>query len=230
MNAGRARKAIATLWVGVLLVGCLGWSVWGIDAIVLTTNGHWIQGSVSGLAPVIRLAEPESITFVVPDAEYDIALAEIRQITLDFPRVVIEAEDRVLVGPYSAFRGIDELLRIDRDLDAVELPTPSVRAIALHGNALHAVPREWLGDGFLDRPEILAATPLTVTEGTDTAPVTLSDLGQSEEPDLTPIWNGATPVIPPTETASEIPWWVGLLAVAALVVIIYFVTSGQSSS
>ena len=230
MIAGRTRKAVATLWVGVLLVGCLGWSVWGIDAIVLTTNGQWIQGSVSGLAPAIRLAEPESITFVVPDAEYDIALADIRQITLDFPRVVIEAGDRVLIGPYSAFRGIDEVLRIDRDRDAVELPTPSIRAIALHGNALHAVPREWLGDGFLDRPEILAATPLAVVQAATSDTETFPILGQSEEPDLTPVWNGAAPAIPPTDTASEIPWWVGLLAVAALVVIIYFVTSGQGTS
>ena len=230
MIAGRARKAIVPLWVGILLVGCLGWSVWGIDAIVLTTNGQWIQGSVSGLAPAIRLAEPESITFVVPDAEYDIALADIRQITLDFPRVVIEAGDRVLVGPYSAFRGIDEVLRIDRERDAVELPTPSIRAIALHGNALHAVPREWLGDGFLDRPEILAATPLTVVQAAASEAETFPILGQSEEPDLTPVWNGAAPVMPPTETGSEIPWWVGLLAVAALVVIIYFVTSGQGTS
>lgn len=230
MIAGRARKAIVPLWVGILLVGCLGWSVWGIDAIVLTTNGQWIQGSVSGLAPAIRLAEPESITFVVPDAEYDIALADIRQITLDFPRVVIEAGDRVLVGPYSAFRGIDEVLRIDRERDAVELPTPSIRAIALHGNALHAVPREWLGDGFLDRPEILAATPLTVVQAAASETETFPILGQSEEPDLTPVWNGAAPVMPPTETGSEIPWWVGLLAVAALVVIIYFVTSGQGTS
>ena len=229
MNAGRESKAVATLWVGILLVGCLGWSVWGIDATVLTTNGHWIQGSVSGLAPVIRLAEPEAITFVVPDAEYDIALADIRQITLDFPRVVVETADRVLIGPYSAFRGIEEALRIDLDRDAIELPTASIRAIALHGSALRPVPREWLGDGFLDRPEILAATPLSVLPEADSISETIPVLGQAGEPDLTPVWNGAAPGIPPTQSESAIPWWVGLLAVAALIVIIYFVT-GQGTS
>lgn len=208
------RVAAAALSIGMMLCA-FGSAGWGTQAVVLTSTGHVIEGSLSGLAAVIRLTAPESATFIGYGGQIDIPLEAIRQITLDFPRVVIETDARVVVGPFSTFRGIDELLRIQRGGDLYDLPTPSVRAIALHGSPLRPVPREWLGSGYLDMPEIVAATR--------PGPVSSSDrpaVPDAAEADFTPIWSDFTPTVPPAE-AAETPWWVGLLIVAALIAVVY---------
>lgn len=208
------RVAAAALLIGMMLCA-FGSAGWGTQAVVLTSTGHVIEGSVSGLAAVIRLTASESVTFIGYGGQIDIPLEAIRQITLDFPRVVIETDTRVVVGPFSAFHGIDELLRIQRGGDLYDLPTASARAIALHGGPLRPVPREWLGSGYLDMPEIVAATRLGPLSSSDRSAVP-----DDAEADFTPIWNDFTPTVPPAETA-ETPWWVGLLAVAALIVVVY---------
>ena len=185
------RVAAAALLMGMMLCA-FGSAGWGTQAVILTTTGHVMEGSVSGLAAVIRLTAPESVTFIGPGGQIDIPLEAIRQITVDFPRVVIETDEHLVVGPFSAFRGIDELLRIKRGGDLYNLPTASLRAIALHGNSLRSVPREWLGSGYLVMPEIVAATRLEPLPSS--YPVWVPD---DTEADFTPIWSGLTPTAPP---------------------------------
>lgn len=193
-----------------------------VPAVVLTNTGQIADGSLAGLAPVLRLMRPGDVPFVGPDVQYDVPLSTILQITLDFPRIIIETAVRTLIGPYSAFRGIAEVLRLDRGSSgSVDLSTSALRAIALNGNVLRPVPREWTGMGFLTEPEIFGATPLIDTE-CDTCSITLSDFDDFE-PTVggdVPIWNTITATLPPDTGGSEIPWWVGLLGVAGLVVVV----------
>ena len=193
-----------------------------VPAVVLTNTGQIADGSLAGLAPVLRLMRPGDVPFVGPDVQNEVPRSTILQITLDFPRIIIETAVRTLIGPYSAFRGIAEVLRLDRGSSgSVDLSTSALRAIALNGNVLRPVPREWTGMGFLTEPEIFGATPLIDTE-CDTCSITLSDFDDFE-PTVggdVPIWNTITATLPPDTGGSEIPWWVGLLGVAVLVVVV----------
>jgi len=224
---GVRRMAVALL-VGAIL-GSVGIGVGAVPAVILTNIGQVAEGSLSGIAPTIRLMTTNGMTSIGPGPQFDIPLTSIRQITLDFPRIVIETETGTLIGPYSSFRGISQALQLDRAGEpVVEIPTSSLRAIALNGRSLHPVPRIWLGDGYLSMPEITGASPFLPEECEDCT-ISPPQL-RNADADLTPIWNGLSADYIPEEPA-ELPWWVGLLGVAALIAIAYLLTSvGGSSS
>jgi len=228
--------------MSLLIVG-LPFAASAIQATVLTNKGQIADGTLAGIGPVIRLSAPDEVSIIGPDQQFDVPVSSIVQITLDFPRVVIEAVDRVLIGPYSAFRGIDEALRLERsDGTLVTIPTTSLRAIAFAGHALRAVPREWMGNGYLSEPEILAASPLTLETGCNDCSVTLPQpllagrdtllTGGNTLPagDDTPIWNGLEPQYPIEEESAGLPSWLGLLGFGAVVVVAYLLTLQGSSS
>jgi len=195
-------------------------------ATVLTNLGGVADGTLRGLAPVIQLRAPDEVTVIGPMQQYDIPLSSIRQISLDFPRVIIETQTGVVIGPYSAFQGINEVLTLATSYGAalIEIPVTSVRAIALHGSGLRPVPREWMGSYFLSTPEIVPVSPLLADDCEDcTVTIPAPSNGDS-----TPIWNTITPEAP-VEEPDELPWWMGVLAVATLVVLFYLLSSGQST-
>jgi len=210
--------------IGFVIVGATAIIATAVPAVILTNVGQIAEGSLSGLAPVLRLLPTDGVRSIGPGHQFDVPLASIRQITLDFPRIVIETADRTLIGPYSSFVGIPEVLRLNRAGESsVTIPTASLRAIALNGNPLRPVPRVWLGDGYLSMPEISGASPFVAAEY---AGSTISQ--PSTDTDLT-IWNGLIPEYVPEEPA-ELPWWVGLLGVGVLVAIVYFLASTSASS
>jgi hypothetical protein len=203
-----------------------------VPATVLTNTGQVADGLLSGLDPILRLLRPEDTEHVGPDALFDIPLESIIQISLDFPRVIVETATDALIGPFSAFLGLGEVLRLDRGTAGpIELATSSLRAIALHGHGFRPVPRVWTGMGFLTKPEILGARPLVDTEcDTCTFPISgEGDFASSDGGDV-PIFNTITPNLPPETDGSELPWWVGLLGVAGLVALFYLLSPSYSAS
>ena len=217
----RVKRAITALLIGGI-VGGMAVATGAVPAVILTNVGQVAEGSVTGIASVIRLLVIDGVTSIGPGPQFDVPLASIRQITLDFPRIVIETADRTLIGPYSSFRGIPQTVQFDRPgKPSVTIPTSSLRAIALNGHSLRPVPRVWLGDGHLSMPEISAAAPFVATECENCA---ISLPRTDADADFTPIWNELSPEYVPEEPA-ELPWWVGLLGVAALIVIAYLLTS-----
>ncbi|MFC2078224.1 hypothetical protein ACFLTM_05390 [Candidatus Bipolaricaulota bacterium] len=216
----------------VALLACAGLflTAGAIPAVVLTNTGQVADGSLSGLGPILRLVRPTERPLVGPDVQFDVPLSSILQITLDFPRVIIETATRTLIGPFSAILGIPEMLRLDRSgSESYDLPTTSLRAIALNGASLRRVPREWTVSEFLTRPKVVAASPLTDTICDDCS-IAAPPIGQYPGSD-DPIWNTITPTLPPETDRGELPWWVGLLGVAGVMVVLYLMTgSGGTSS
>ena len=216
----RAGRGIR-LFVFFLLAASIGGGA--IPASIMTNTGTVMEGSILGLAPTIRLVEPGSARLIGPAGELEVPISSIKQITIDFPRVVIEAEDKTLIGPLSAFSGIEEEIRLEGANGAnLKIPFASLRAIALNGNPLHSVPREWLGDRFLTEPSVI---PIGTEAGCESC-----SISGSAWVDETPIWNTIHPVLPPPETSSELPWWLGLIGLAAILGVIYFATAGKGSS
>ena len=234
---GISRKsALSVCCLMVSLVLGLALAAAATQATVLTNLGGVADGTLTGLAPMIQLRAPDDVTVIGPLQQYNIPLSSIRQISSDFPRLVIETDTGVVIGPYSAFLGIDELLTLETEspFRSIDIPFTSVRAISLHGTGLRAVPREWMGDHFLSTPEIVSATPLAIEECGDCAITTLptsassSTTSSSSTEDSTPIWNTITPETPIEEPA-EFPWWLGLIGVGALVIIMYVLGSSSST-
>ncbi len=221
------RSALIVCLLTISLVSGFAHGATATQATVLTNLGGVADGTLTGLAPTIQLRAPDEVTVIGPMQQYDIPLSAIRQISLDFPRLVIETETGVVIGPYSAFRGIDEVLTLATGVGttSIRIPVTSVRAIALHGSTLRAVPREWMGDHFLSTPEIVSASPLP-TEDCDNCTITIP---ATSDGDSIPIWNTITPEVP-LEEPGELPGWMGLLAVAALVILFILVSSSLSSS
>lgn len=220
------RLAVAVLLIGGTVTGA-AIAAGAVPAVILTNLGQVAEGSLTGIAPVIRLLATDGATSVGPGRQFDVPLSSIRQITLDFPRVVIETDDRTLIGPYSSFSGISEALQLARTGEpSVKIPVSSLRAIALNGHALRPVPRVWLGNGHLSMPEITAAAPFVAAECAD---CTISQAQPDTDADLTPIWNGLTPTYVPEEPEA-LPWWVGLLGVAALLVVAFLLTTSATPS
>ena len=219
------RSALIVCLLTISLVSGLAFGATATQATVLTNLGGVADGTLTGLAPIIQLRAPDEVTVIGPMQQYDIPLSSIRQISLDFPRLVIETETGVVIGPYSAFQGIDEVLTLVTvaGTASIKIPVTSVRAIALHGRGLRAVPREWMGDHFLSTPEIVSAAPL-LAEDCDNCTITIPAPSNG---DSTPIWNAITPEVP-LEEPGELPWWLGILGVAALVILFYLLSSGQS--
>jgi len=215
----------------VVLVVSSGLSaiVGAVPAVVLTESGQVVDGSLSGLGPVLRLIRPDDGTHVGPDVQFDVPLSSILQISLDFPRIIIETATRTLIGPFSAIAGIGEVLRLDRDgSESYTLPITALRAIALNGASLRQVPREWMGNEFLTRPEVVASRAQAGDVCEDCAITAPPDDFASEGDQ--PIWNTLTPTLPPDTGRTELPWWVGLLGVAAVIGVLYFLTQSGGSS
>ncbi len=224
----RTRKTF--LLPGILLCAVLaGTAVTGTaaDTTILTNLGNIADGVISGLAPVIQLRSPDEVTVIGPMQQYDIPLSSIRQISVDFPRLVIETLTGVVIGPYSAFRGIDEELTLSVGGKSVKIPITALRALALGGRSLQPVPREWMGDHFLSAPEILAAAPLIIDAACDDCDMTIPVTSSGDE---TPIWNTITPDVVMDDEPAAFPWWLGLLGAAALVALFFLLRTGQSST
>jgi hypothetical protein len=133
----------------------------------------------------------------------------------------LETDDRVYIGPFSAFSGISQLLTLTDGNATHSFSMASLRAIALHGEPFHPLPREWVGDGFLSMPGTMMASP--VTTNMDSA---REDVEEEHAVVSAQTWNDLYPTTqPPLEETT--PWWVGMLIVAGLVGLIYFGFSGM---
>jgi hypothetical protein len=201
-----------------------------VTVAVKTTGGHVLQGALSGLGPTLRLQDPTPP--VGPAAQFDIPLASIEQMWINFPRVVIETADHVIVGPYSAFAGIAQLLKIENAGNVTEVPFAAVQAIAFNGAAFHPLPREWLGRDWLNQRGYV----VNKTVGTVGAAATV--MQAVTEVVLTPlvdggdeiVWSGATPAEPaPTSSSGQLPWWVLLIGVAIVVALFLFLPAGKGA-
>ncbi len=213
----RVKRAITALLIGGI-AGGMAIATGAVPAAILTNVGQVAEGSLTGIAPVIRLLAIDGVTSIGPGLQFDVLLSSIRQITVDFPRIVIETTDRTLIGPYSSFSGISQALQFDRVGEpSVTIPTSSLRAIALNGHPLRPAPRVWLGGGYLSIPEISSASPFVAAECDD---CTISLPRTDVDANLTLVWNGLTPEYVPEESA-ELPWWVGLVGIAALFALVY---------
>lgn len=209
----------------VLVIISLFWTglaVSGAD-IVLTTTGHEITGTVSGIGAVVRL---DIVPAAGPVSVFDIPKSEIRQITIDFPRVIVETANKVYIGPFASFTGIEEEISVSSASGSIRIPFSGLRAIALNETALHPVPREWLGDRFLLEPKVIAAP---VVQGATPVPAAVTAPTTEREHPINWSAINPTPAIPPAESSST-PWWVGLLVVAGLAGLIYLSLGAATSS
>ena len=188
----------------------------GAAALVLDNNGKLVEGSLIGIGPNVRLHVPHSASWFGPPQVFDIPLSTVRQITVDFPRLIVETNERVYLGPFSAFTGISEHLALRTKDETLNFPTSSLRAIALHGNPLGPVPRQWLGSEFLTMPEVLTAQAFKA-EVSETPP---------EEPSERIYWEELYPTLPP-EPTQETSWWLNMLIFAGLAALVYFSLSSS---
>jgi len=230
MTAKGTRRVLAGFLVAAVLVG-LSMAGSAVTVAVKTNGGHVLQGSLSGLAPTLRLEDPTPP--VGPAAQFDIPLAAIEQMWVNFPRVVIETADHVIVGPYSAFAGIAQLLKITAAGNVTEVPFAAVQAIAFNGAAFHALPREWLGRDWLNQRSYVVnktagavgAAAATEAEGVTEVVLTPPAEGGDEV-----IWNGTAPAAPaPAASSGELPWWVLLIGVAVVVALFLFLPAGKGA-
>jgi hypothetical protein len=225
VNTVRRRRFLQVSLLALSLVLALSTVAGAVPAVLRTVTGQVLDGTLSGLDPVLRLEDVSPL--VGPAVQYDIPVDSILEIWVDFPRVVIETVDHVFIGPYSAFSGIAQTLRVEQRGSTTEVPTTNVDAIALNGSAFHSLPREWTGQSFL---VLRKPTPIPGTTEATTAcctpSVTTSTQTTSAE---TPIYD-FTPT-PPSDTSSgELPWWLGLIAVAALFVVLYLLTASGGAA
>jgi hypothetical protein len=187
----------------------------------MTTTGETAQGNLTGISSIIRLSVPPPVPYIGPAQAFDIDLSTIRQVLIDFPRVVVETKDRVYIGPFSAFSGISQLLTLTDGKTTHSFSIASLRTIALHGEPFRPLPREWMGDEFLSMPDVITASPITTNMDSAEGRV-------EEEHVVVPVqtWNDLYPTTPPPLEEAT-PWWVGMLIVAGLVGLIYFGLSGE---
>lgn len=230
------RKRIWGATVVFLVSAAIVLSVNAVPATILTNTGTGgVKGDLIGLGAILRLIRPTNPPLVGPDVQYDVPLSAIRQITFDFPRVIIETAtaEMPLIGPFSAFQGLAETLTFNPSGNdgSVELPTTALRAIALNGHELRSVPRAWLGTQFLTEPRVTsdAGSPSSLGSTGDAActDCTIDTSAYESAGDETPIWNTITPTLQPDDADSSLPWWAGLLGVALVVGIFYFISTGQ---
>ena len=211
------RRKLSGFYVLALVLFTLagaGWLANG-QATVLTTNGHEFTGAVTGIGGTPRL---NLVPAAGPIRVFDIPRSAIRQIIIDFPRLIVETSDKVYIGPFSDFTGIDEQITVHSGNDQVTVPLAGLRAIALNGNAVHPTPRVWVGTGFLTRPVILVSSPANLT------PVGHVSTPASSPTSEHPInWAkiNPNPVLPPPEPQGA-SWWAGVIALVGLVGLVYF--------
>jgi len=186
---------------------------------------------LSGLAPILRLADPTPK--VGPAMQFDVPIPSIQQLWVDFPRIVIETADRVLVGPYSAFTGIAELLRVEAGSDLVQIPFTAIRQIAFDGNAFRPLPREWLGWQWLNqRVYMKEKTAATAAATSGVAAVAVAPVVPVvvKDADDDVVWNGTLPTEPaPAASSGEMPWWVLLVGVGLLLGLFFLLPQGSGS-
>jgi hypothetical protein len=224
------RASALALLAGLLMTST---SAGQVPATILTTTGETASGTLSELSSMLRLVTPIP-PHIGPANSFDIPIEEIQQITIDFPRVIVETAELVFIGPWSAFEGIPESVIMERGIEELAFSTAGLRAIALNNNALHEVPREWLGDGFLTHPRVLrraetiisrstsARTSSTTTQTTSGQDLTLPPEGTID--DLFPTF--------PVESEPEqqdLPWWIVLIGAGVLAAIALLGTGGGSS-
>ena len=231
MTTKGTRRVLASLLVAAVLLVGLSMAGSAVTVAVKTNGGHVLQGALSGLGPTLRLQDPTPP--VGPAAQFDIPLASIEQMWVNFPRVVIETADHVIVGPYSAFAGIAQLLKIENAGNVTEVPFAAVQAIAFHGAAFHALPREWLGRDWLNQRSYVvnktagAVGAAAATEAEGVTEVVLTPLAEGGDE---VIWSGATPTEPaPTSSSGQLPWWVLLIGVAVVVALFLFLPAGKGA-
>jgi hypothetical protein len=236
MSAKRTRHVMAALCLAAVILLGVSPALNAETVSVKTNGGDVLQGTLSGLAAMLRLEDPTPP--VGPAAQFDIPLSSIQQIWVDFPRVVIETAEHVIVGPYSAFAGIAQLLRVERLGTVTEIPFAAVRQIAFGDEGFRQLPREWLGRNWLNqRLYVVNKTSGTPAVATSTTSVFESepaavDTSTESETATEVVWNGAAPVAPATTTTStsgELPWWVLLVGVALLVAVFFLVPSGSGA-
>jgi len=153
-----------------ILVSMLLFSVSGVaqeNAIpvqILTNNGDLIDGKLTNLASTIRLNVTAPAVSVGPARALDILALTISQITVNFPKVVIETPSRTYVGPFSAFTGIPELLIIEQQETTQNLKIAGLRAIALRGVSIHEPPAGLLGMELFPRTAMSLSSQLAKEE------------------------------------------------------------------
>jgi hypothetical protein len=219
------RGSARVLWAcSLLLILAVALPAGAVPALVRTNAGEVLQGGLSGLAPVLRLVDPHPL--VGPAAQYDIPLSSILQIFVDFPRIVVETADRVYIGPYSTFSGIDQELRLDERGVGTGILATTLSAIALNGQPFRPLPREWTGRGFLVLEK--ASQAAKVATAAASAPArTIAQSDTTTEDDL--IWGELTPTETPVQETAGLPWWVGLVAVGLIVALLLLSSTGSSS-
>jgi hypothetical protein len=224
MTTKGTRRVLAGFLVAAVLVG-LSMAGSAVTVAVKTNGGHVLQGALSGLGPTLRLQDPTPP--VGPAVQFDIPLAAIEQMWINFPRVVIETADHVIVGPYSAFAGIAQLLKITDAGNVTEVPFAAVQAIAFNGAAFHPLPREWLGRDWLNqRNYVVNRTAGAIGEAAAVAEVVLTPPTEGGDE---VIWSGATPAEPAPAASGELPWWVLLVGVAVVVALFLFLPAGTGA-
>jgi hypothetical protein len=225
VNTVRRRRFLQVSLLTLSLVLALSAATGAVPAVLRTITGQVLDGSLSGLDPVLRLEDVSPL--VGPAVQYDIPLDSILGIWVDFPRIVIETVDHVFIGPYSAFSGIAQALRVEQRGSTTEVPTTTVEALALNGSAFRSLPREWTGQSFLvlRKPTPIPGTTTTATSACCTPSMTTSTQTTSAE---TPLYDFA-PTAPDT-SSGELPWWLGLIAVAALFVVLYLFTASGGAA
>ena len=120
---------------------------------ILTNNGDLIEGKLTNLASRIRLNVTAPATNVGPAQALDILTSTISQITVNFPKIVIETPSRTYVAPFSAFTGIPEVLTIEQQEAIQNLKIAGLRAMALRGVSIHEPPPGLLGMELFPRTE-----------------------------------------------------------------------------
>ncbi|MDD5220733.1 MAG: hypothetical protein PHV11_09210 [Candidatus Bipolaricaulis sp.] len=222
-NGARSRARACSILVLLGIVG-IAMAAGAVPALVRTNVGAVLQGGLSGLAPTLRLSDPSSL--IGPATQYDIPLSSILQIFVDFPRFVVETEDRVYIGPYSAFSGIAQKLEIsDRGAGGSFFAT-TLSAIALNGQPFRPLPREWLGRQWLGQGIRVITKPLRTT--TAAPPTTQPATSTPSAPADEVIWGELTPTETPAEETNGLPWWVGVIAVGVILGLLLLSSSGSS--
>jgi len=223
MQNGVRSRALSCWLLATVCILAAAVSAAAVPALVRTNAGLVFQGGLSGLAPTLRLADPFSR--VGPAAQYDIPLSSILQISVDFPRIVVETDDRVYIGPYSAFSGIGDVLRIDERGAATAIFTTTLSAVALNGQSFRPLPREWLGRGWLGPGVFVLDKTSAAAEPAPTPSRTIASVAGQGDEDI--IWGALTPTETPAEEPAGLPGWLGLVAVAALVALLLLSTGGS---
>ncbi|MEA3356731.1 MAG: hypothetical protein U9Q23_05300 [Candidatus Bipolaricaulota bacterium] len=193
---------ILLLYAGLMVAACV--HTGGIEAQILTNQGRSIKGNLTGIYPIVQL-DPTDLTSNTLARRYEIPIAKVEQITVDFPRVIVETAERTYIGPFSAFHGISQQLAIQKEKKSTKLHTAALRAIVVDGTSIHPAPREWLNNGFLSVPE------LPISQVSKQGPTVLA-----EEPvrfEL-PLTQKVAP--PPPESEGPPLWQIRLLIIGAL--------------